>query len=120
MGAARRNLTGDSSAIRSPSPQVFPTERSQAASSDRTRGGRPTTLPPVLEERIKWAPRRAGRPCTITDIRSRIGAVYPPSATLRVVLAELLEGGEIRTTTGARGPVRPRRGLVLYEPGPRA
>ena len=87
---------------------------------DRTRGGRPTTLPPALGERIKGALRRAGRPCTITDIRSRLGAVYPPSATLRAALAKLLEGGEIRTTTDLpetdpRDPVRYRRGLVLYE-----
>ena len=87
---------------------------------DRTRGGRPTTLPPALGERIKGALRRAGRPCTITDIRSRLGAVYPPSATLRAALAELLEGGEIRTTTDPRGVVRPPRGIVLYELKPGA
>jgi hypothetical protein len=91
----------------------------------RTEGGRPKSFPPVLEEQIKWALRRAGRPCTITDIRSRLGAVYPPSATLRAALANLLEGGEIRTTsdpreTDPRGPVRPRRGLVFYELGPGA
>ena len=87
---------------------------------DRTRGGRPTTLPPALGERIKWALRRAGRPCTITDIRCRLGADHPPSATLRAALAELLEGGEIRTTTGPRGLDRPRRGIVLYELKPGA
>ena len=87
---------------------------------DRTRGGRPTTLPPALGERIKGALRRAGRPCTITDIRFRIRGGRPPSTTLRAALARLLEGGEIRTTadlsgTDPLGPVRPRRGLVLYE-----
>jgi hypothetical protein len=87
---------------------------------DRTRGGRPTTLPPALGERIKGALRRAGRPCTITDIRSRLGAVYPPSATLRAALAELLEGGEVRTTTDPRGVARPPRGIALYELGPGA
>ena len=91
----------------------------------RTEGGRPKSFPPVLEEQIKWALRRAGRPCTITDIRSRLGAVYPPSATLRAALANLLEGGEIRTTTVLRetdpgDPVRYRRGLVFYELGPGA
>jgi hypothetical protein len=79
----------------------------------------------VLEEQIKLALRRAGRPCTITDIRSRIGTVRPPSATLRAALARLLEGGEIRTTTDLPetdpgDPVRYRRGLVFYELGPRA
>ena len=88
----------------------------------QTKRGRPTTLPPVLEERIKSALRRAGRPCTITDIRHRSG-VRPKSATLRAALANLLEGREIRTTsdpreTDPRDPVRPRRGVVLYELGP--
>ena len=91
----------------------------------RTKGGRPKSPPQVLEERIKWALRRAGRPCTITDLRSRIGGRRPPNATLRAALAELLEGGEIRTTTelretDPRDPVRPRRGLAFYELGPRA
>jgi hypothetical protein len=57
--------------------------------------GRPTTLPPVLEERIKSALRRAGHPCTITDIRPRIAGARPPNATLRAALANLLEGGEM-------------------------
>ena len=88
-------------------------------------GGRPQSLPPALEERIKSALRRAGRPCTITDIRSRLGTRRPKSAPLRAALANLLEGGEIRTTivlreTDPRGPVRPRRGLVFYELGPGA
>jgi hypothetical protein len=79
----------------------------------------------VLEERIKWAIRRAGRPCTITDIRYRIGTVRPRTAPIRAALANLLEGGEIRTTTDSRGtdpldPVRHRRGLVLYELEPEA
>ena len=92
---------------------------------DRTKGERPKSFPPVLEEQIKWALRRAGRPCTITDIRSRLGAVYPPSATLRAALAKLLEGGEVRTTrdlpeTDPGDPVRYRRGLVFYELGPGA
>jgi hypothetical protein len=77
----------------------------------------------VLEERIKSALRRAGRPCTITDIRRRIGAARPPNATLRAALAKLLEGGEVRTTTDLRetdprDPIRYRRGLVFYELGP--
>jgi hypothetical protein len=85
----------------------------------RTKGGRPKSPPQALEERVKKAFRRAGRPCTITDIRHRSG-VRPKSATLRAALANLLEGGEIRTTTEPRGidpldPVRYRRGLVLYE-----
>ena len=87
---------------------------------DRTRGERPRSPSPALEERIKRALRRAGRPCTITDIRSRVGIARPRSAPLRAALARLLEGGEIRTTadlpgTDPLGPVRPRRGLVLYE-----
>ena len=91
----------------------------------QTTGERPKSLPPVLEERIKWALRRAGRPCTITDIRSRLGRARPPGATLRAALAKLLEGGEIRTTTDPRetdprAPVQYRRGLVLYELGPGA
>ena len=90
----------------------------------RTTGERPKSLPPVLEERVKKALRRAGRPCTITDLRHRLGS-YPPNATLRAALVQLLEGGEIRTTTvlretDPRGPVRPRRGLVFYELGPGA
>jgi hypothetical protein len=89
------------------------------------RGGRPQSLPPVLEERIKGALRRAGRPCTITDIRSRLGMSCPPGATLRAALAELLEGGAVRTTrdlpeTDPRDPVRYRHGLVLYELKPGA
>ena len=87
---------------------------------DRTRGGRPTTLPPALGERIKWALRRAGRPCTITDIRFRIRGGRPPITTLGAALAGLMEGGEIRTTTGPRGLDRPRRGIVLYELKPGA
>jgi hypothetical protein len=91
----------------------------------QTKGGRPRSPPLVLEERIKWALRRAGRPCTITDIRSRLGRARPPGATLRAALAKLLEGGEVRTTrdlreTDPRDPVRPRRGLVFYELGPGA
>ena len=91
----------------------------------RTEGGRPKSFPPVLEEQIKWALRRAGRPCTITDIRSRLGTRRPKSAPLRAALANLLEGGEIRTTsdpreTDLRDPVRLRRGVVLYELGPGA
>ena len=90
----------------------------------QTTGGRPQSPPPALEERIKSALRRAGRPCTITDIRHRLGR-RPPNATLRAALANLLEGGEIRTTsdpweTDLRDPVRLRRGVVLYELGPRA
>ena len=92
---------------------------------DRTRGGRPRSPPPALEERIKRALRRAGRPCTLTDIRSRLGMTCPPGATLRAALAELLEGGEVRTTrdlpeTDPGDPVRYRRGLVFYELGPGA
>jgi hypothetical protein len=88
----------------------------------RTKGGRPKSPPQALEERIKQALRRAGRPCTITDIRHRLGG-RTPNATLRAALAKLLEGGEIRTTTDLpetdpRDPVRYRRGLVLYELGP--
>ena len=88
----------------------------------RTKGGRPKSPPQVLEERVKKALRRAGRPCTITDIRHRLGS-RPPNAILRAALANLLEGGEIRTTTDLREtdprePVRLRRGLVLYELGP--
>jgi hypothetical protein len=83
----------------------------------RTKGGRPRSLPLVLEEQIKKALRRAGRPCTITDLRFRIRGVRPSSAILRAALANLLEGGEIRTTTEPRGLGRPRRGLVLYELG---
>jgi hypothetical protein len=88
----------------------------------RTKGGRPRSLPPVLEERIKRALRRAGRPCTITDLRHRVGLARPRTAPIRAALARLLEGGEIRTTTDPRGtdplgPVRPRRGVVLYELG---
>jgi hypothetical protein len=84
------------------------------------KGERPKSPPPVLEERIKQALRQAGRPCTITDIRFRIRGGRPPNTTLRAALAGLLEGGEIRTTadlsgTDPLGPVRPRRGLVLYE-----
>jgi hypothetical protein len=91
----------------------------------RTKGGRPKSPPPVLKERIKSALRRAGHPCTITDLRSRIGGARPPNATLRAALAKLLEGGEIRTTTDPRetdprAPVQYRRGLVLYELGPGA
>ena len=87
----------------------------------RTKGGRPESPLQALEERVKKAFRRAGRPCTITDIRHRSG-VRPKSATLRAALANLLEGGEIRTTTEPRGidpldPVRYRRGLVFYELG---
>ena len=90
----------------------------------QTTGERPESPPPVLEERIKWALRRAGRPCTITDIRHRLGS-RPPNATLRAALAKLLEGGEIRTTTDLPetdpgDPVRYRRGLVFYELGPGA
>ena len=49
----------------------------------------------------------------------------PPGATLRAALAELLEGGEVRTTrdlpeTDPGDPVRYRRGLVFYELGPGA
>jgi hypothetical protein len=84
----------------------------------RTTGGRPESPPPVLEERIKRALRRAGRPCTITDLRHRLGSRRLPNATLRAALARLLEGGEIRTTTAPRGLDRPRRGIVLYELGP--
>ena len=89
------------------------------------RVGRPKSLPPVLEERIKWALRRAGRPCTLTDIRSRLGMTCPPGATLRAALAKLLGGGEVRTTrdlpaTDPGDPVRYRRGLVFYELGPGA
>jgi hypothetical protein len=92
---------------------------------DRTKGERPKSPPPVLEERIKQALRQAARPCTITDIRFRIRGGRPPSTTLRAALAGLMEGGEIRTTadlpgTDPLGPVRPRRGLVFYELGPRA
>jgi hypothetical protein len=92
---------------------------------DRTKGERPRSPPPALEERIKRALRRAGRPCTLTDIRSRVGIARPRSAPLRAALARLLEGGEIRTTadlpgTDPLGPVRPRRGVVFYELGPGA
>jgi hypothetical protein len=91
----------------------------------RTRGGRPESPPQALEERVKKALRRAGRPCTLTDLRFRIRGGRPPSATLRAALANLLEGREIRTTsdpreTDPRDPVRPRRGVVLYELGPGA
>ena len=91
----------------------------------RREGERRRSPPPVLEERIKQALRRAGRPCTITDIRSRLGTRRPKSAPLRAALANLLEGGEIRTTTVLRetdpgDPVRYRRGLVFYELGPGA
>jgi hypothetical protein len=79
----------------------------------------------VLEERIKSALRRTRRPCTIADVRSRVGIARPPSATLRAALARQLEGGEIRWTADLRetdplGPVRPRGGVVFHELGPRA
>ena len=91
----------------------------------RTKGGRPESPLQALEERVKKALRRAGRPCTLTDIRSRLGMTCPPGATLRAALAELLEGGEVRTTrdlpaTDPGDPVRYRRGLVFYELGPGA
>ena len=87
---------------------------------DRTRGGRPTTLPPVLEGRLKSALRRAGCPCTITDIRHRLGGHLPPNAALRAALANLAEGGEVRAVEGTMPGFRVRRRRVMFyelEPG---
>jgi hypothetical protein len=93
--------------------------------SDRTKGERPRSPPPALEERIKQALRQAGRPCTITDIRFRIRGGRPPNATLRSALANLAEGGEVRAFEGTMPGVRVRRRRVmLYEleplPAPKA
>ena len=86
----------------------------------RTKGGRPKSPPQALEERIKQALRRAGRPCTITDIRHRLGGHLPPNAALRAALANLAEGGEVRAVEGTMPGFRVRRRRVMFyelEPG---
>ena len=87
----------------------------------QTTGERPKSLPPVPEERIKSALRRAGRPCTITDIRHRLGGHLPPNAALRAALANLAEGGEVRAFEGTVPGFRvKRRRVMLYELEPGA
>jgi hypothetical protein len=74
----------------------------------------------VLEERVKKALRRAGRPCTISDIRHRLGSL-PPNAALRSALANLAEGGEVRAFEGTVPGFRvKRRRVMLYELEPGA
>jgi hypothetical protein len=89
----------------------------------RTTGERPKSLPPVLEERIKSALRRAGRPLSISELRHRSGVRIRRglSAALRSALANLLEGGEVRAFEGTMpGSWVGRRRVVLYELRPRA
>jgi hypothetical protein len=61
----------------------------------RTRGGRPKSPPPVLEERVKSALSRAGRPLSFTELRYRSGVRIGPglSAALYSALANPAERG---------------------------
>jgi hypothetical protein len=71
----------------------------------QTTGERPKSLPPVLEERVKKALRRAGRPLSFTELRHRSGVRIRPglSAALRSALANLDEGARFASS---RGPWR--------------
>ena len=89
----------------------------------RTKGERPESPPPALEERVKAALRRAGRPLSLSELRSRSGVRIRRglSADLRSALANLLEGGEVRAFEGTMpGSWVRRRRVVLYELRPRA
>jgi hypothetical protein len=87
------------------------------------KGARPNSPPPVLEERVKKALRRAGRPLSLSELRCRSGVRIRRglSEALRSALANLLEGSEVHAFEGTMpGSWVRRRRVVLYELRPRA